>query len=156
EQSLKSRLSKQALDERMRPFQEIMNDREFWRSTQEGLAIFSSSDRCIVYFLQRPVKEFSVVANSFHIKPLIRLYQSADQYHLLCISCKEFAMYIGARYGIGQVNMPQHILRTVKDAIGEDYEDKVVLATGGGPNNEIRMHGLGSRKDGIQKETKIV
>src|SRR5699024_11398157 len=28
EQSLKSRLSKQALDERMRPFQEIMNDRD--------------------------------------------------------------------------------------------------------------------------------
>src|SRR5699024_945978 len=47
EQSLKSRLSKQALDERMRPFQEIMNDREFWRSIQEGLAIFSSTDRCI-------------------------------------------------------------------------------------------------------------
>lgn len=154
EQSLKSRLSKQALDERMRPFQEIMNDREFWRSIQEGLAIFSSTDRCIVYFLQRPVKEFSVVANSFHIKPLIRVYQSADQYHLLGISRKEFAMFIGTRYEVEKINMPPHILSTFKDAIGEDYEDKVVQATGGGPNNEIRMHGQGSRKDIIQKETR--
>src|SRR5699024_6015204 len=146
EQSLKSRLSKQALDERMRPFQEIMNDREFWRSTQEGLAIFSSSERCNVYFLQRPVKEYSVVANTVHIEPLIRVYQSPDQYRLLGIRREEFAMFIGSRYEIQQINMPRHILSTFKDAIGEDYEEKVVQATGGGPNNEIRMHGQGSRK----------
>src|SRR5699024_11367537 len=77
-----------------------------------------------------------------------------DQYHLLGISRKEFAMFIGTRYEIEQINMPPHILSTFKDAIGEDYEEKVVQATGGGPNNEIRMHGQGSRKDIIQKETK--
>src|SRR5699024_7292069 len=126
EQSLKSRLSKQALDERMRPFQEIMNDREFWRSTQEGLAIFSSSDRCIVYFLQRPVKEFSLVANCFHIKPLIRVYQSADQYHLLGISRKEFAMFIGTSYEIENINMHPDICSKCRHAIGEDSVQKVV------------------------------
>src|SRR5699024_6274694 len=110
---------------RMRPFQEIMNDREFWRSTQEGLAIFSSSDRCIVYFLQRPMKEFSVVANSFHIKPLIRVYQYADQYHILGISRKEFAMFIGTRYEIEKINMPSHILSTFRDKIDAEYEEKV-------------------------------
>src|SRR5699024_12401252 len=123
-----SRLSKQALDERMRPFQEIMNDREFWRSTQEGLAIFSSSERCIVYFLQRPVKEISVVANSFHIKPLIRVYQYADQYHLLGISRKDFPMFIVSRYEIEKINMPPHDISTFRDDIGEDYEEKIVQA----------------------------
>lgn len=154
EQSLKETASKQEVEKRMKPFKEIAESREFWRSTKDGLAIFASADRCIVYILQRPVKEFSVVANSFHIKPLIRVYQSADRYHLLGINRKEFAMFEGTRYQVEKIDMDPSIMNTFKEAIGEDFDDKIVQATGSGPNNEVRMHGQGSKKDIIQKETK--
>lgn len=154
ELSLKETASKQEVEERMQPFKEIAESREFWRFTKDGLAVFASADRCIVYILQRSVKEFSVVANSFHIKPLIRVYQSADRYHLLGINRKQFAMFEGTRYQVEKIDMDPSILNTFKDAIGEDFDDKIVQATGSGPNNEVKMHGQGSKKDIIQKETK--
>src|SRR5690625_6990285 len=76
----------------MQPFYELGEDYEFWQHTGEGLAVFASQDQCIVYKIERPVKEFTVVANSFHIKPLIRVFQSADRYHLLGISRRHFAL----------------------------------------------------------------
>src|SRR5699024_8550421 len=40
-----------------------------------------------------------------------------------------------------------------KKAIGEDFEQKMINATGSGPNNEVSIHGQGSKKDVIRKET---
>jgi len=152
-QSLEEKFDKHEVEQWMQPFYKISEDREFWRHTQDGLAIFATADHCIVYKLQRPVKEFTVVANSFHIKPLIRVYQSADRYHLLGINRKEFSMFEGTRYNLERLEMDPEVLNTFKKAIGEDFEDKIVTATGSGPNNEVKMHGQGSKKDIINKET---
>src|SRR5699024_10317074 len=83
----------------------------------------------------------------------IRVYQSADRYHLLGINRKEFSMFEGTRYNLERLEMDPEVLNTFKKAIGEDFEDKIVTATGSGPNNEAKMHGQGSKKDIINQET---
>jgi hypothetical protein len=35
------------------------------------------------YKLHRTVRELAIVADTFHIKPLIRIFPSADRYHVL-------------------------------------------------------------------------
>jgi len=83
EKSLSEKMDTKNIEDRMKPFYELGEDREFWQHAGEGLAIFATEDQCIVYRLQRPVEELAIVAESFHIKPLIRVFQSADRYHLL-------------------------------------------------------------------------
>ena len=60
----------------------------FWNNTTDGLAILANKNKCVVYKLERPVEELSVVANSWHIKPLIRAFQSARKFHLLGLNRK--------------------------------------------------------------------
>ncbi len=42
----------------------------------DGLAVFRSLDECLVYRLATPLPERVVVAESFHIRPLIRYLQT--------------------------------------------------------------------------------
>jgi hypothetical protein len=49
------------------------------------------------YRLQRPVPELVVVVESFHVKPLIRILQSADRYHLLGLNRQQIKLLEGNR-----------------------------------------------------------
>src|SRR5699024_4655601 len=98
EQSLKTSYDQGTRDALMDPLRKIEMDRNFWQTVNDGLAIFVKEGACIVYKLHSQVEAFSVVASSFHIKPLIRFHQSADRFHLLGINRKQFTLYEGTRY----------------------------------------------------------
>lgn len=153
EKSLSEKHDTPTIEKRMKPFYDFENDREFWQHAGEGLAMFASADECIVYRLQRPVDELAVVADSFHIKPLIRVFQSADRYHLLGLDQQEFSLFEGTRYGIEQVELDEDISSTITDALGEDYAEKKVSVGGSGPRGAAMFHGSGSKKDVIEKTT---
>lgn len=152
--SLTQKYPKSEIEKRMKPFNGLAEDKAFWNNTKDGLAILSCKNKTIVYKLSRPVKEFAVVADSFHIKPLIRAYQSADRYHLLGLSRKNFILYEGNRYGFEEVQLDSDIPRTVEDVLGDEYSEPYLNpgaygGTGGAP----MYHGHGGRKDEINKDT---
>lgn len=153
EQSLEKKYDKREIEQRMKPFYDILQDEGFWRRSKEGLVIFASTEQCIVYRLQRPVEELAIVADSFHMKPLIRINQSADRYHLLGLNREEFAIFEGSRYDIEKIELHPDIRNTFEKAVGEEYEEKKVTPTGSGPRDQTMMHGFGSKKDVIHKVT---
>lgn len=153
EQSLEKKYDKREIEQRMKPFYDILQDEGFWRRSREGLVIFASTEQCIVYRLQRPVEELAIVADSFHMKPLIRINQSADRYHLLGLNREEFAIFEGSRYDIEKIELHPDIRNTFEKAVGEEYEEKKVTPTGSGPRDQTMMHGFGSKKDVIHKVT---
>lgn len=153
EQSLQKKYDKKEIEQRMKPFYELGEDVDFWRHAREGLAIFASVDQCIVYRLQRPVEELAIVADSFHMKPLIRIFQSADRYHLLGLNREEFTLFEGTRYHIEKVDLHPKVRNTIEEAVGAEYEEKKVTPTGSGPHDQTMMHGFGSKKDVIHKVT---
>ncbi len=128
----------------------MAEDRIFWNHTLDGLAIFRAGDQCIIYNLQRPVEELVVVSDSFHIKPLIRIFQSADRYHLLGINRNEFTLYEGNRYGFEKVEMEPGTATTIKEVVGGEEYTKPNLNTSGGTGT---FHGHGSKRDEIDKDT---
>ena len=71
ENSLVEKYRKNDLDNLMEPFYQIGQDKGFWNSTLEGLAILANPRGCIVYNLNTSVKALSVISDSFHIKPLM-------------------------------------------------------------------------------------
>jgi hypothetical protein len=73
-----------------------------------------------VYKLQRPVDELAVVAESFHIKPLLRILQSADRYQILGLSRKQIKLYEGNRDALDEIELAQGVPRTMIDALGEE------------------------------------
>ncbi len=149
ESSLKQKYPKKEIDNIMKPFYALAEDRMFWNHTLDGLAIFKAGDKCIVYNLQRPVEELVVVSDSFHIKPLIRIFQSADRYHLLGLNRNEFTLYEGNRYGFEEVEIDSSVPKTIKEVVGDEYTKPYLNASGGTGT----FHGHGSKKDEIDKDT---
>jgi hypothetical protein len=75
--SLRRQYSAADADALLAPFHALGRDHAFWNHTLDGLAIFGAHNRFEVYGLQRPGPELAVAADSFHVKPVIRLLQSA-------------------------------------------------------------------------------
>lgn len=154
EQSLKTEFDRNYVKELMEPLEQLAADRQFWEHATEGLALFANETSCIIYQLHRPVKQLAIVASSFHIKPLIRVFQSADRYHLLGLNRSQFTLFEGNRYGIEEIFIEPTIESTIDAALGEEYAEKTLRAgTYSGDRGTAMFHGQGSKKDVLDQRT---
>lgn len=119
ETSLRQKYAARDVQPLLAPFHALADDLEFWRHTQDGLAVLAAPDFFKVYRLQRPVPELCVVADSLHTKPLLRVMQSADRYHILGISRQEMRLFEGNRYAVDELEPAPEVPRTATDAVGE-------------------------------------
>ena len=117
--SLKSEHSEDAIATLMAPLHELAGNERFWEHTLDGLAVLRAPDYYKVYKLQRTVPERAIVADSFHTKPLLRIAQSADRFHVLAITRDHARLFQGDRYALDEVSTDPGFPRTIKDALGE-------------------------------------
>ncbi|MGL5081951.1 MAG: hypothetical protein ACRC8A_10740 [Microcoleaceae cyanobacterium] len=90
----------------LEPLHQLQDDDTFWNHTLDGLAILTSSARFDLFKICRTVPELSVVADTFHLKPLLRYVQSADQFHVLAVAEDKLALFEGNRYALGSISVP--------------------------------------------------
>jgi hypothetical protein len=102
-------------DTLLAPFRALEDDHAFWNEGQEGLAIFGARDVFRVYRLQRSVPERAIVADSFHTKPLLRILQSSDRFHVLGLNRREARLYEGSRDAIVPIEIVPGSSRMVTD-----------------------------------------
>jgi hypothetical protein len=102
-------------DTLLAPFRALEDDHAFWIEGQEGLAIFGARDVFRVYRLQRSVPERAIVADSFHTKPLLRILQSSDRFHVLGLNRREACLYEGSRDAIVPIEIIPGSLRMATD-----------------------------------------
>lgn len=132
----------------------IGDDTELWNYTLNGLAILSSPNRCVIYKLHDTVKPLAIVADGFHTKPLIKEFQSINQYLLLALSSNEFDLFQGNQNGIVKLELEPGILRDIEAVIGDQLTDTYLAQ---GPFNGVGespiYHGYGGAKPEIDKDT---
>ncbi|MBS0305683.1 MAG: hypothetical protein JSR43_09970 [Proteobacteria bacterium] len=87
------------------PFEALAGEREFWNHTLDGLAVLAAPGYFQAWRLQRPVAELAVVADSFHTKPLMRILQSAERYHVLGLNRHEARLFEGNRDALDEVDL---------------------------------------------------
>jgi hypothetical protein len=102
-------------DTLLAPFRALEDDHAFWNEGQEGLAIFGARDVFRVYRLHRSVPERAIVADSFHTKPLLRILQSSDRFHVLGLNRREACLYEGSRDAIVPIEIIPGSLRMATD-----------------------------------------
>lgn len=157
ELSLAQKYSRREYRPLLEKFQSYDRDTDFWNYRTDGLVMLGSSDLFQVFELQRPVKELLVVADTFHVKPLLRIVQSADRFQILVLSRHRASLYEGNRDVIDPVALP-NVPATITEALGEELtEPHLTVASygdgSGGPHSahgEPSMyHGHGGRKDEV-------
>lgn len=157
EHSLREKYSNGDVEPMLRPFQALAHNDRFWNYRTDGLAVLGAGDHFHVIDLLRPLKELAVVADSFHIKPLMRIVQSADRYQILALTRHSAKLYEGNRDALDEVELIE-TPATITDALGEELTEPhhTVASYGDGSgaphaaHGEPSMHhGHGSRKDEI-------
>lgn len=157
EEALLEQTSRTEMEKILKPLYDLQKDHDFWNHTKDGIAIFLNKNRCVIYNLNRTLKEIAVVSDSFHIKPLIRVFQSADSYYVLGINMKRFNLFIGNRYGLEEVVMDENTPVTIEDVLkdlGDAYEGPYLShGSYGGPSGNAMFHGQGGKKEEVLKYT---
>lgn len=153
EQSLRQKYSGRESEPLLRPFRELEDDAEFWNHPRDGIAAFATADIFKVYRLQRPVKELAVAATSFHTKPLMRVLQSADRYHILGLNRQEARLFEGNRYVLDEVELGPDFPRTSEFVAQLRDEDPEQRNRAYGPAGQNVQHGTDSRQAFLDAET---
>ena len=150
EGSLRQKYSAREVQPFLEPFQTLAGDRDFWNHTLDGLAVFGALGILRVYKLQRPVAELAIVADSFHVKPLMRIFQSADRYQILGLNQQEVKLFEGNRDVLDEVELAPNVPRTITDVLGEKLtEPHLTVTASGGVGGVAIYQGSGAKKDEV-------
>lgn len=153
EDNLKKRFEQEEIDALMKPLYDLLNDHSFWNKTLDGIAVLANKDKCIVYVLPHEVDTITEIGDSFAIKPLIRVFQSAGNYHLLGLNKDSFSLYNANRYSIEEVERNPDIFKSIKDALGDQHTDAFLnYGLRSGSSGGAVFHGQGGKSEEGQKD----
>lgn len=141
----------------------MLEHRALWSHPPTALAVFAAPGYLRTFRLARDVPERAVVASRFHIKPLLRMVQSADRYQVLVLNRERIRLLEGNRDALEEVELAAGVPRTIEDALGAQlteartpaysYGTGPAAGAGGrrsmaaGPKVGGMHHGQGSKKD---------
>jgi hypothetical protein len=143
----------------MVPLHRLLDDEAFWQYRGDGLAVFYSRDRLRAYRLPDRFEELVVVADRFHLKPLIPLLTEASGFYILALSQNEIRLLEGNRYCAWEVEL-QNIPASLAEALQYDEPERQVQFRTKSPpglgGQRYALHfthgvGLGDNKDDIRR-----
>ncbi|NLD33000.1 MAG: hypothetical protein GX662_12205 [Trichococcus flocculiformis] len=154
ENSLRQEASTDWFKSMMKPLYELRDDTDFWNLDYEGIAVLASKNRCIVYHLHHPVMESAVVGRRYQIRPLLKAFQSIENYQLLGLSRESFSLYQSSLRGFEEIAISQGTPRTMEDVLGDQFSDpfsshRSYSSSGGNTFNR----GHGDVKQEMDKDT---
>jgi hypothetical protein len=123
----------------LRPLRMLADDPDFWSHAADGLAVLVAIDTSRVLRLQRTVPELVVVATSFHVKPLLRIVQSADRYQMLALTRSGARLFEGNRDALDEVDVAGSVAPVAQ---------AILDAEQAGPERQVHSYGTGPSAPG--------
>ncbi len=148
EATLLQKYTRNDIEALIAPFFALADNRDFWNHTLNGLAVLGSGNFFRAYRLQRSVAEMAIVADSFHVKPLIRILQTADRYHVLGLNRHGIRLFEGNRYVLDEIELAEGVPWTITEVLGdkltEPHHSSASFGSVGG------SHGHGGKESEVE------
>jgi hypothetical protein len=141
------------IDRLLAPLWRLLDDGLFWQYQSDGLALFSRPGWWRSFRVPLDLPELAVVADRFHISPLLPLLTGDGHFFVLALSQNQIRLLEGTRDRLEEVDLPGVPLG-VRDALqGEEAQKQLQLyvADRGGVAARGIFHGHGSAGD-VQEE----
>ena len=116
----------------LEPAQGLLGNVLFWRQQSGGLAIFLSADIFRYYLLPINLDELIVVADRFHVKPLLPALSGDGRYYILTLSQKGSRLYEGTKQNIREIELGT-IPKSLAEALQYDELEKQIRVYRGAP-----------------------
>jgi hypothetical protein len=145
-----SNLSTSAVSELIDPLNELAS-LPLSADALEGLAVFRSTDTLLYYRLPASVPELTLVAESFHIRPLLAFLQTNRNYYLLNLSQNHVAFFKGNASGLAPVDL-RGLPNSLTDALGIEARERSVSYHFGARGGQNPIYGGISKSDTSRDE----
>jgi hypothetical protein len=110
-------------DELLTPARELLDDSVFWQHQSDGLAIFLSPGVFRYYRLPLNFEDLVVVADLYHLKPLLPLLTGDGQFYVLALSQNEVKLLQGTRHSVSEVEL-EDAPESLADTLRYDDQEK--------------------------------
>jgi hypothetical protein len=121
--------------EMLGPMRDLVDQYEFWQHQSDGLAMFRSGDFYCYFRVPVEFDELVVVADRFHLKPLLRLFAWDGNFYVLALSRNSVRMLECTRYRVDELELPEAVPGSLAEVAGVNVgEDQLqVHSVGQGP-----------------------
>lgn len=128
----------------------LEDNKEFWTHLDLGLAVFISGDGTKVYRLPAAVEELVVVAERFHLQPLLPVVSTGEIFYLLVVSANEIRLLRGSRFGVSELalgDIPASLAEALWFVDREAQLQRHTAGRVGTGDVTATFHGHGAGKD---------
>lgn len=143
-------LSRRQIDTLLAPADAAHDDVGFWSTMANGLAVLIDTNGMRTYRLPAQVQELSVVAERFHLKPLLASVTTDEVFYALALSQSEVRLLRGNRFTLNEISLGD-IPASVADALPFDDRESQLQSHGsdrvGAGTVVATFHGQGGGKD---------
>jgi Bacterial archaeo-eukaryotic release factor family 3 len=135
------------------PLRQLLDDGLFWQYQSDGLALFSHPGWWRSLRIPLDLPELVVVADRFHVSPLLPLLTGDGHFFVLALSQNQIRLLEGTRDRLEEVELPGVPLGVRDPLLGEEARKQLQLyvADRGGVGARGIVHGHGSAGD-VQEE----
>ncbi len=134
---------------RLADIAELLGEHAFWLQLGEGLAAFVGDDTTILRLPHR-VDELVVVADHFHIKPVLPAITTGERFFVLALSQNHVRLLRGSRYRVDELVLGD-IPESLAEALWFDDRDRQLTSYSatrvGRGSVTASFHGQGIGKD---------
>lgn len=129
---------------------EMASDALFWQHQAEGLALFLAPDLMRVFRAPVAFPEVAVVADRFHVKPLLPLLEEQDRFYVLSISQNDVRLFRMTRHWSQEIAL-EGVPRSMDEALKYDSPQKQLQFYTGAPSaggaRGAMFHGHGTSQE---------
>jgi hypothetical protein len=126
----------------LEPAFELQRHEIFWERQSDGLALFISPEGIQKYRLPLEFPELAVVADFFHIKPLLPLFSATGRFYVLTLSQNSIRLLEGSQFSIDEVDLDD-VPKSLAEALQwDDPEAQLQFRTGDMPSTGGEQTGI--------------
>lgn len=115
----------QEIKELMEPAQALPGNIPFWRHQSDGLALFLCAGLFRCFCLPETFDQLIVVADRFHVRPLLPVLRNDRRFYILTLSQKEVRLWEGTGQGITDTEL-ETLPKSLDEAMQYDTLEKQV------------------------------
>jgi hypothetical protein len=149
-QLVRERVSRADLDALFAPLEPLLTS-PTWAGELEGLAVFLSPGFHARYRLPVAVPELLVVADSFHIRPLLGYVEANQHFFVLLLSQGHVGFLEGNAEGLVAV-VPAGLPRSLEEALGQEQREPSLTYHFGARGGRHPIYGGGGKADSSRDE----
>lgn len=129
---------------------DLIDNTSFWRDQQDGLAIFLAKDFFRYYRMPYRFDEFTLVSDSFYLKPLIPAFDDRDYYHILAVSLHKIRFFEANRFYINELKLEDIFPENVDEILSYyQFEQSLQMRSqhgGMSSGDNVQYYGQGGSK----------